>query len=392
MLKKILSASVFDILTLLVPIIILPFLVVKASSSEMADYLFIFLLIMTCQQVVDYSFTYIAGRMTEPELFNEFNNIISSKIILCVISTSISIFLSAAYLENVSPILLFAIFFGCLNSLFSAQWLYISTGGYERYSVISLPSRLVVFITVLGFPSIYGFECFMLLNFSLVCIYNLCIFSYKCREIGVINLSFNLKSAVNNIKENYHLFIADFIPQLYVTLPLIFFKGFWLNSSYIALSIAYRLYNAGMTVQWTSLKVAIAEDKIFNTKNIRRIFLFVLSLASIKILIVFSFAIYILELMFKQQSAEILYFLKILSLGFIGAALYIGYGYAVAILNKSERDFKLHAFYLSFPAMLVVWVCSFQFGEFGYAISLVFARFMNGIYFYFNYKKMVFEQ
>lgn len=386
-LKKILSSSVLELFALLIPIIVLPIISAKTDVTQMADYLFIVLLVQTSQQVVDYCYTYIAGRMQKEELLLNFNVIWSAKIILTIMSLFVVMPLSALYIANVSPVVMLAISFGVLGNLFSTQWLYLSAGEIEKYQAVNFLSKSMIFIAIPGLGNFFSFEIFLLFYYFLLLLVVGCNFYYKCKSIESERFSFNLKVGFASIRANYHLFVADFIPQLYVVLPLVFFKGVWSDYSYVALSVAHRFYNAGMTVQWVALKVVISTDKSISKENVHRIFKFTFLFAALKIFAVFLLAGYFIEAMFNENAELILFYLKILAFGFVGAAFYISYGYGVAILSRSEDKFKLKAIYLAFPAAVIVWCASYEFGAMGYALGLVTARIVNGLSFYTIFKR-----
>lgn len=381
MLKRIFSVGMLEVLGMLIPILVLPMLSRTLSERELADYLLITTFIVICQQVIDYSFTYICGRWTRQELEDNFSAVVNAKLTLSLFCTVASIPIFIFQIESASWIVFISILFGIISCFISVSWYFAAINLYHVFQKLNfyIKSTLVVWASFA--PSMFGFESFLLLYFSTAAIASL-ILSLAYLDNKLLKVyKVDFFSGWRILAKNYHLFVADFIPQLYVTLPLIIFKSSWDHQLYTAASIAVRFYNAGMSVQWMILKLIIPSSKNYQKTTILKMNAITLSLAFAYIFFAFFVASYVIEIMFVSNVNSIVSYFQILSLGYIGAALYVTNGYAMHILCRTENILKRDSLIISIPASILVWSMSSYFFAYGFIVSLVCVRSLIGLHF-----------
>ncbi len=366
---------------MLIPILVLPVLSHTLNERELADYLLITTFIIVSQQVIDYSFTYICGRWDRQELEDGFSAIVSAKIVLFLICITASIPIIIFQIDMAGWAVCLAIWFGIISCFFSISWYFSAINLYHTFQKFNFYIKFSLVIFASFVPAIFGFEIFILLYYSTTMIASFLLSALFLDKKLIVNCRLNLFAGWRTLVENYHLFFADFVPQLYVTLPLIVFKNSWDYQLYTAASIATRFYNAGMSVQWMILKLIIPSAKIFQKITILKMNIATLSLSLIYIFLAFFVASYLIEFMFASNAAAIVHYFQMLSLGYIGAALYVTNGYAMHILLRTEHILKRDSFMIAIPACIFVWSMCEYFSAYGFIVSLVCVRSLIGIHF-----------
>jgi PST family polysaccharide transporter len=382
--KKFLSLSALEYLGLLIPLFSLPIIASKVAVEDFAIILLITTALQFYNQIIDYSFSYHGARIFENEFFEEYKSIQSARALIFIIT---GLFFSAVLIFNNEFSNYFSNFliitFAGLGYFFAKSWVFSYKKKAHIFAIFTFFSKLIYLGLALFYLDRLNLEEFLILNSIQIFV----IYSIAGAYIyPKFNLSFDIDGALFQLKKNYALFITDFAPQFYITLPLIIFKGLWSATVYASLNLAFRIYNAGLVVQWSLLKVFLPENKEFNNTNFNRLVKLNTTIAVLEVFMCLSVMYFIIPYFFGSSFSDSYFMLCALSISYLFTSIYICYGHVYHVLHRVEENLKKISLNVTFYSVLAIWPVSYFYSAWGYISIVLMARLALALLCYYSYR------
>lgn len=381
MIRKFLSLSIVDILALGIPIVVLPILAKKLSIDDFSTMMVILILHQIGNQCIDYSFNYLAAREKEEDQSIGFQ---TGRYIISIIYlfTSYIIVKSLEYneiSENFIPIICIPIIAYSINP----TWLYYKKGKMHKLSIINLCYKISFAFLVTIYLNTENFYQTIYIYSAIILAISL---SSKISEGN--KFEFKLKAGKERLRKGFNIFIIDFSPQFYVTIPLLASKIFLTETAFACLTLAVRIYNAGSTAQWSLLKVYLKPLKINFEKNFKSMVITSLILSALQILVVLTTSEYIIYSLFSIEYKETINLLTLLSASFLFISIRITFGYAFHILKNIEESYKNQSLLMALTMPFVMFYLIYWYNEYGYIYGILLSHTFLSI---FNLNKFIRE-
>ncbi|MBU2061319.1 MAG: hypothetical protein KKH44_05640 [Bacteroidetes bacterium] len=376
--------SIVEYLGLIIPLVCLPIIANKVTVDSFAVILLITTLLQFYNQLVDYSFSYHGARMNNEEFNAEYNGIQSARLFVLVVFTcAILCFILLSSVFSNSIYAFFCIALAGFGFYFAKSWVYSYRKKVQVFALYTFTTKLIFLTLCIFFLNESNVEFFLVLNsLSIFIIYSLA----GCYADAKVSFKLKAIEGISQLKSNYPLFITDFLPQLYITIPLIVFKGIWSSSVYASVNLAFRIYNAGSMVQWTLLKTFLPENKIFINENFQRLIKISIAISIFEFVCCAILLYYLIPFFFGSNLIDAYYMVLLLSVSYLFASVYICYGHAFHVLNRIENKLKNISFQNSLIATICVWPVSYYYEAWGYIFVVVLARFFLALRCYNSYR------
>ena len=378
--------SVVQLLQLLTPILIVPFLIAKIGVATYGNITFIFSIIAYFFSVTDYSFKVSATREIATNLNNKdaiadiIKNVITTKVIMFLFSILIIGIIALFY----SPLTLHSGILGCgilllAGYTFSTEWYYLGTENTKQYAIIQVVSKLIFLGgCVLLIQNQNDYLFYPLLLSTTTFIGNLILLLLIIRKNMVTFLRINLEEIKMTLRKNFPLFLNQFIPNLYN------------NSGVVVIGLITSATQVGMydllkkPVDLITTLISVLSKCIFpfmNRKNssFEKYRRFMLGLSTILFIICligivpfFDF----LKIPFTNQYLVTYLFLIVSIYGYV---MYDCYGVNYLIVRKKDQLVMKNTLIASLIAFVFVVPMVYLWGCMGAALNLLVARILMGV-------------
>ena len=215
--------SVVQLLQLLTPVLIVPFLITKIGFSSYGNITFIFSIIAYFYSVTDYSFKVSATRDITTNLNNSdamadiIKNVITTKAIMFFFSIIIIGMITLIY----PPLRENCTILGCgilllAGYTISMEWFYLGTEKTKHFAIIQVVSKLIFLggcVLLIQNQNDYLFYPILLSTTTFLGNLILLIMVVKKHMISI--LSIDIKKIKITIRKNFPLFLNQFVPNLY---------------------------------------------------------------------------------------------------------------------------------------------------------------------------------
>lgn len=243
---------IFQGVSYIMPIILIPFLIEYIGASEYGKYAYAMAYISIFRTVVSYGFDMSATKTVSENrkncslLVNTYTSVVATKItllILCFIAVSVVSLVSGTVREI--AVVLNILFILLLGEIFFPSWFFLGMEDMRSITIIRTASKvLFVFLVFIFISNNFSVIDLALLESISVCVFSIVanLYAYKKYRIriGLINFTCVLKE----LKFGFELFVAQFTVHLYSTINTIIL-GFFVDTSVIAyFSITEKIYSA----------------------------------------------------------------------------------------------------------------------------------------------------
>ncbi|WP_245539710.1 oligosaccharide flippase family protein [Riemerella columbina] len=385
LIENILSLGVLQLVNLLMPLVVLPYLLKTIGFNHYGIIVVAASLVMYFQSLTDYSFAITGTR--DVAIFREskkkldliFSKIMTVKLLFLVISLLVIsgiVFLIPKFSDYKEIVFLSTgILIG--NVLFP-DWFF---QGIEKMKFITIINTSVkILFTILVFIFIKGkndFWIYPLLQslgyvFSGLIALMVILFHYKVKFHFL-----KRKKIIQTIKDNFPIFINQFMPVLYN------------NTSSFLLGIMVSNSAAGIfdslkkIIDMAIMFIGVISRAFFPFMNRQKNFFpkykkMLLSIASLLAIIILLFSKYIFSY-FSIDYKNSIFILGILCVGILGIAIYNIFGTNYLIVNRKDKLVMKNTFYASILGFAISFPLIYYLGIIGGAISLSFSRLFLGL-------------
>lgn len=384
--KNFLSLSVVQIIQLLTPILIVPFLITKIGVSQYGNITFIFSIVAYFFSVTDYSFKVSGTReislnLHRPELIA---NIIKNTIIVkgvMVVSSMIVIFgITFIYppLQKQYEILWFGILM-LLGYACSTEWYFLGTQNTQLYAITQVISKLLFLggcVLLINEPKDYLIYPILLSSTTFIGNFLLLIIMIRKHKVNLKKWS--IVELKLTLQQNFPLFINQFIPNLYNNSGIVMI-GLVTSSTQVGL---YDIIKK--PVDLVTTLISVLSKSIFPFMN-RKNSSFEAYRKGILLLTTLFFILCLIGTIPFFQFLNIptttryfvTYFLLISSM--FGYVLYDCYGVNYLIIRNKDRIVMKNTIKASLIAFLLIFPMVYFWGCVGAALNILLARFMMGV-------------
>lgn len=383
--ENILSLGILQLVNLLMPIVVLPYLLKTIGFNNYGIIVIAASLVMYFQTLTDYSFA-ISGtrdvavfRESKKKLDLIFSKVMTVKLIFLVLSfITISLLVFTVPKFSIHKDIVFLSTGVLVGNVLFPDWFF---QGIEKMKFITIINASVkILFTILIFVFIknkHDFWIYPLLQslgyiVSGIIALGVVLFHYKIKFYLV-----KKKKIIQTIRENFPIFINQFMPVLYN------------NTSSFLLGLMVSNTAAGVfdslkkIIDMAIMLIGVVSRVFFPFLNRQRGFFpkykkMLLSMAGLSSLIILVFSDYILDY-FSIEYDYALFVLGILCLGIIGIAIYNIFGTNYLIVLRKDKLVMKNTFYVSLLGFFISFPLIYYFNIIGGAVSLSFSRLFLGI-------------
>ena len=367
MIRKFISLSIIDIISLGLPIIVLPILANKLDIDEFSTMLVILIFHQIGNQCIDYSFNYLVAREREDKKHSGFQT--GRYIISIIYILGSYMIVKLLNYDDISENFISTICIPIISYSINPTWLYYKKGKIHKLSTINLLYKIsfALLVTIyLNNDNLY--ETISIYSASILAI------SLTSKISEGNKFEFELKSGTEKIKKGFNIFVIDFSPQFYVTIPLLASKLFLSEISFACLTLAVRIYNAGCTAQWSLLKVYLKPLKSDFNKNFKTMVIISITLSALQVITVVSVFEHIINSLFSDEYKDTANLLTLLSISFFFISIKITFGYAFHIFKNKEESYKNQSIVMALTMPFLMFYLIYTFNEYGYIIGILISQ------------------
>lgn len=378
--------SVVQLLQLLTPVLIVPFLITKIGFSNYGNITFIFSIIAYFFSVTDYSFKVSATRDIATNLNNSdamadiIKNVITTKAIMFIFSIIIIGAITIVYppLREHGAILICGIVLLAGYTL-STEWFYLGTENTKQYAIIQVVSKLIFLGgCVLLIQNQNDYLFYPILLSSTTFLGNLILLLLVVKKHLVSLSSINLKEIKFTLRKNFPLFLNQFVPNLYN------------NSGVVVIGLMTSSTQVGMydllkkPVDLITTLISVLSKSIFpfmNRKNssFEKYRRFMLGLSTIFFILCLFGTIPFFEFLNIPFTTRYLVTYLFLIASIYGYVIYDCYGVNYLIIRNKDQLVMKNTLIASLVAFVFVIPMIYLWGCMGAALNLLVARILMGV-------------
>ncbi|CAD6366513.1 hypothetical protein SHEWT2_04107 [Shewanella hafniensis] len=398
--KNILGLGSLNLVNLIIPIMLIPFLSRLMGEEDYGYVMYITTVQLFIALFLDYSFnvTSVKEYVQESDVYKKRLILIEtqfSRLILAIFAIILLYFYTLLSNGSVKDLLYYVLPFVIGHFLIS-PWYHQAESKLLLMGLILVLSRCLHLAIVLFFSDDSYAQSIVLssqtytyllagivLNFKSFKSY-----SYNCLNVTYfINLLF---CSLIRIKKSFLLFLADFSPNLYTNIPTILLADMISKTSYFQYNIAVKIIGVGLMIQTIVAKSLFpilcknddAKQKIVFIINFFPTILFIMPM------LYYSDEIY--NIITGAQSEIFHVYIKIMSVGMIFGVLgnYLGQNYILIKTNGSGYS-KIVIFSCLLTGAIGLFIVPY-YKDLGAAFLLTIGRFfffVGCVYFFINYKR-----
>ena len=386
LLKNFLSMSVVQLLQLLTPVLIVPFLITKIGFSLYGNITFIFSIIAYFFSVTDYSFKVSATRDISTNLHNSdaikeiIKNVITIKAIMFLFSICVIGLIALVYppIRIHGAILSFGILllagYAC-----STEWYYLGIENTKQYAVIQVVSKLIFLggcVVLVKDENDYLFYPMLLSTTTFLG--NLLLLWRVLKKHKVTLLTIDQKEIKSTLRKNFPLFLNQFVPNLYN------------NSGVVVIGLMTSSTQVGMydllkkPVDLITTLISVLSKSIFpfmNRKNssFEKYRRFMLGLSTVLFILCLFGTLPFFQFLNIPFTTRYLVTYLLLITSVYGYVIYDCYGVNYLIIRNKDQIVMKNTIISSLIAFLLVVPMVYLWGCMGAALNLLIARILMGV-------------
>lgn len=378
--------SVVQLLQLLTPVLIVPFLITKIGFSLYGNITFIFSIIAYFFSVTDYSFKVSATRDISTNLHNSdaikeiIKNVITIKAIMFLFSISVIGLIALVYppIRIHGAILSFGILL-LAGYAWSTEWYYLGIENTKQYAVIQVVSKLIFLggcVVLVKDENDYLFYPMLLSTTTFLG--NSLLLWRVLKKNKVTLLTIDQKKIKSTLRKNFPLFLNQFVPNLYN------------NSGVVVIGLMTSSTQVGMydllkkPVDLITTLISVLSKSIFpfmNRKNssFEKYRRFMLGLSTVLfILCLFGTLPFFQFLNIPFTTRYLVTYLLLIS-SVYGYVIYDCYGVNYLIVRNKDKLVMKNTLIASLIAFVFVVPMVYLWGCMGAALNLLVARILMGV-------------
>jgi PST family polysaccharide transporter len=386
LLKNFLSMSVVQLLQLLTPVLIVPFLITQIGFSLYGNITFIFSIIAYFFSVTDYSFKVSATRDISTNLHNSdaikeiIKNVITIKAIMFLFSISVIGLIALVYppISIHGAILSFGILllagYAC-----STEWYYLGIENTKQYAVIQVVTKLIFLggcVVLVKDENDYLFYPMLLSTTTFLG--NLLLLWRVLKKHKVTLLTIDQKEIKSTLRKNFPLFLNQFVPNLYN------------NSGVVVIGLMTSSTQVGMydllkkPVDLITTLISVLSKSIFpfmNRKNssFEKYRRFMLGLSTVLFILCLFGTLPFFQFLNIPFTTRYLVTYLLLIASVYGYAIYDCYGVNYLIVRNKDKLVMKNTLIASLIAFVFVVPMVYLWGCMGAALNLLVARILMGV-------------
>lgn len=378
--------SVVQLLQLLTPVLIVPFLITKIGFSLYGNITFIFSIIAYFFSVTDYSFKVSATRDISTNLHNSdaikeiIKNVITIKAIMFLFSISVIGLIALVYppIRIHGAILSFGILL-LAGYAWSTEWYYLGIENTKQYAVIQVVSKLIFLVgCVVLVKDENDYLFYPMLLSTTTFLGNSLLLWRVLKKHKVTLLTIDQKEIKSTLRKNFPLFLNQFVPNLYN------------NSGVVVIGLMTSSTQVGMydllkkPVDLITTLISVLSKSIFpfmNRKNssFEKYRRFMLGLSTVLfILCLFGTLPFFQFLNIPFTTRYLVTYLLLIS-SVYGYVIYDCYGVNYLIVRNKDKLVMKNTLIASLIAFVFVVPMVYLWGCMGAALNLLVARILMGV-------------
>ena len=378
--------SVVQLLQLLTPVLIVPFLITKIGFSSYGNITFIFSIIAYFYSVTDYSFKVSATRDITTNLNNSdamadiIKNVITTKAIMFFFSIIIIGMITLIY----PPLRENCTILGCgilllAGYTISMEWFYLGTEKTKHFAIIQVVSKLIFLggcVLLIQNQNDYLFYPILLSTTTFLGNLILLIMVVKKHMISI--LSIDIKKIKITIRKNFPLFLNQFVPNLYNNSGVVVI-GLMTSSSQVGM---YDLLKKPVDLITTLISVLSKSIFPFMNRKINsfeKYKKFMLILSTVLFLLCLFGTLPFFEFLNIPFTNRYLATYLLLISSIYGYVIYDCYGVNYLIVRNKDQLVMKNTLITSLIAFLLVVPMVYFWGCMGAALNLLVARILMGV-------------
>lgn len=391
LLSNIYGLSSINIINILVPLIMMPYLSRTVGADGYGVFFIFTSAISFALIVMDYSVNITGVREVAQSPAGMWQRIYtqnqSVRFCLCFFSVVACTLYTVVFAEgyNDKLVFTFAIYAITLSGYYmSTPWFFHGVSDMKVIAVSSLLTRLLQLIFVLFFiKSKKDLDILILSNalsyFSTGVVASLYRkVRYKLKERLEIN------EAKNGFISGVNSFIGDFAPNLYSNIPQLIIGAIVPPSVFAAYSIAMRLINIAGSFQVIMCKsfYPLMSSGELSLKNLLYINIFLSVMAAT---FIYFFGLPLIVFLFGNEMSQAYYYLLPLAVSMIFAGVLWSFSYGYFLPNRLDKEFRNISVIASVLSAVVGYFMIYAYGAYGAIAMFVFARLLFACLYTFKY-------
>ncbi|MCD9546747.1 oligosaccharide flippase family protein [Photobacterium carnosum] len=236
------------IFNMLFPMILMPLITNNITQEEYGYYSLAYTCFTFCFILCDFSFNLTEARnifkKNSDEINDTIKNVQFARYLLAISATIIATIYFVS-IDGIANVLFYFIvtLLGLLGYVSFVSWFYVATNNMKQNTFLFVLMKLLSLISVLVSVNIFGVLDWKIVYFSSVIYYPIIgfIITFNLLKSKNIKVDFYIYPILNKMKAGLYLFITDFAPNLYNTIPIILISSYISIDKYAIFNLANRL-------------------------------------------------------------------------------------------------------------------------------------------------------
>ncbi|WP_052876733.1 oligosaccharide flippase family protein [Enterobacter hormaechei] len=381
-LSNIYGLSSLNIINILVPLIMMPYLS-RTIGADGYGVFFIFTSAISFALIImDYSVNITgvrdisqSNKMEWQEIYTKNQSI---RFCLCFLSIIACTYYTIVFADGYDDKFLFTFIIYAITLFgyyFTTPWFFHGASDMKIVALSSLITRLLHLLFVIAFINSRKDLDILILSNAISYLLIGVVTSFYRRSRYKLKDKLNAKLAKSGFISGFDSFIGDFAPNLYSNMPQIIIGAIVSPSVFAAYSIAMRLINIAGSFQVIICKsfYPLMRSGLFSLKYLLCLNI---ALSAIAIAFVYFFGMPLIVLLFGSNLSQAYYYLLPLSLSMAFAGVLWSFSYGYFLPNGLDREFRNISVIASVLSAAIGYCMIYAYGAYGAIAMFVFARFL----------------
>ncbi|KLV03975.1 hypothetical protein ABT56_17260 [Photobacterium aquae] len=246
--KNIIFMYSMYIFNMLFPMILMPLITNNITKDEYGYYSLAYTCFTFCFILCDFSFNLTEARTIHKKSKDEIDETINDVQLSRYVFAFISSILATVYFVSVESFsngvfYFFVTFFGLVGYVSFASWYYVSMNDMKQNTLLFVIMKICSLISIVAYVELYGELNWKIVYLASVIYYPLIGFyiTSRLKKDRGVKYNFSIVRVAKKIKRGGYLFMTDFAPNLYNTIPLILVSSYISIEKYAIFNLANRL-------------------------------------------------------------------------------------------------------------------------------------------------------
>lgn len=386
------------IFNMLFPLILMPLITNNITQEEYGYYSLAYTCFTFCFILCDFSFNLTEARnickKNSENINNRIKNVQFARYLLAIGATIIATIYFVS-VDSISNALFYFIvtLFGLLGYVSFVSWFYVATNNMKQNTFLFILMKLLSLTSILVAINIFGVLDWKIVYLSSVIYYPIIgfIITFKLVRSKNINIDFNIYPILKKMKVGLYLFVTDFAPNLYNTIPVILISSYITIDKYAVFNLSNRLslvVSGGVYVFLRAIYPSLCLK--YNKFNAMKLILFISVVIIIGLTVNFYFGKDIIIHIFGDDYAGAYKYVSVTLIGvfFLGVSESIQFAYLLP--NNKDKFLAKVSLFVVVISLLFLYVTFDYLREWSLIYTVLLSRLIYMISYSLFYIKSIF--